>query len=141
MTLIGVRVHAPEPAWLGRGRNGDETEVQTDRDRLRRVRGLCCDRLWGRRGPGEIWLPSTDAKIVELSQLFWGSGCPDTADARATRILAAGEEHSLGCDRVRTLSGRGALVRIDACSGRVQRIFRLPVNPYQLAFGFRSLWV
>jgi len=38
-------------------------------------------------------------------------------------------------------SGRGALVRIDARSGRVQRIFRLPVNPYQLAFGFGSLWV
>jgi hypothetical protein len=38
-------------------------------------------------------------------------------------------------------SGRGALVRVDARSGRVQRIFRLPVNPYQLAFGFGSLWV
>jgi len=38
-------------------------------------------------------------------------------------------------------SGRGALVRIDARSGRVLRMFRLPVNPYQLAFGFGSLWV
>jgi hypothetical protein len=39
--------------WLGRGRNSDETEVQTDRDRLRRVRVVRCDRLWRRRGPGD----------------------------------------------------------------------------------------
>jgi hypothetical protein len=37
--------------------------------------------------------------------------------------------------------GRGAIVRIDARSGRVRRTFRLPVNPYQLALGFGSLWV
>ena len=65
------------------------------------MRGLRCDRLRGRRGSGEIRLPGADVRIAELSQLFWGSGCPDSADARASRILAAGEAHSLGCDRVR----------------------------------------
>jgi Polyphosphate kinase C-terminal domain 2/Polyphosphate kinase C-terminal domain 1 len=35
----------------------------------------------------------------------------------------------------------GRLVRIDAHSGEVERVLRLPVDPYQLAFGFGSLWV
>jgi hypothetical protein len=37
--------------------------------------------------------------------------------------------------------GRGALVRIDPSSGRVRRVFRLPVNPSQVALGFGSLWL
>ena len=37
--------------------------------------------------------------------------------------------------------GRGALVRIDATSGRVRQAFRLPVNPSQVALGFGSLWL
>jgi hypothetical protein len=37
--------------------------------------------------------------------------------------------------------GHGAIVRVDADSGRVERVLRLPVDPYQLAFGFGSLWV
>jgi len=41
----------------------------------------------------------------------------------------------------RTASGRGALARVDSRSGRVERVFRLPVDPYQLAVGFGSLWV
>jgi hypothetical protein len=35
----------------------------------------------------------------------------------------------------------GRLARIDARSGEVERVLRLPVDPYQLAFGFGSLWV
>jgi hypothetical protein len=41
----------------------------------------------------------------------------------------------------RTASGRGALARVDSRSGRVERVFRLPIDPYQLAVGFGSLWV
>ena len=37
--------------------------------------------------------------------------------------------------------GRGMLARVDARSGRVQRIFRLPNNPYRIAYGFGSLWL
>jgi hypothetical protein len=37
--------------------------------------------------------------------------------------------------------GRGLLARIDARTGRVQRKFRLPNNPYRIAYGFGSLWV
>jgi hypothetical protein len=37
--------------------------------------------------------------------------------------------------------GRGAIAQLDADSGEVRRILRLPVNPYQMAFGFGSLWV
>jgi hypothetical protein len=37
--------------------------------------------------------------------------------------------------------GRGRLVRVDARSGRVQRILRLDVDPYRLAYGFGSLWI
>lgn len=38
-------------------------------------------------------------------------------------------------------SGRGAVARVDARSGRLERVLRLPVDPYQLAVGFGSLWV
>jgi hypothetical protein len=38
-------------------------------------------------------------------------------------------------------SGRGAVVRVDARSGRVVRVLRLPIDPYELAYGFGSLWV
>ena len=38
-------------------------------------------------------------------------------------------------------SGRGAVTRVDTRSGRVERVFRLPIDPYQLAVGFGSLWV
>ena len=37
--------------------------------------------------------------------------------------------------------GRGAIAQIDVDSGEIQRILPLPINPYQLAFGFGSLWV
>jgi hypothetical protein len=37
--------------------------------------------------------------------------------------------------------GRGRLARLDARTGRVERVFRLPGNPYQIAYGFGSLWV
>lgn len=33
------------------------------------------------------------------------------------------------------------LARVDAVSGRVERTFRLPVNPYRIAYGFGSLWL
>jgi hypothetical protein len=39
------------------------------------------------------------------------------------------------------VSGRGAVARVDALSGRVVRVLRLPIDPYQLAYGFGSLWV
>jgi hypothetical protein len=38
------------------------------------------------------------------------------------------------------VSGRGAVARVDA-QGRLTRVIRLPVDPYQLAVGFGSLWV
>jgi hypothetical protein len=38
-------------------------------------------------------------------------------------------------------SGRGAVVRVDARTGRVVRVLRLPIDPYELAYGFGSLWV
>jgi hypothetical protein len=38
-------------------------------------------------------------------------------------------------------SGRGAVARVDARSARVERVLRLPIDPYQLAVGFGSLWV
>jgi hypothetical protein len=38
-------------------------------------------------------------------------------------------------------SGRGAVARVDARSGRLLGTVPLPVNPYQLALGFGSLWV
>jgi hypothetical protein len=38
-------------------------------------------------------------------------------------------------------SGRGAVARVDARSGRLTRVLRLPIDPYQLAVGFGSLWV
>jgi hypothetical protein len=38
-------------------------------------------------------------------------------------------------------SGRGAVARVDARSGRVERVLRLPIDPYQLAYGFGSLWI
>jgi hypothetical protein len=38
-------------------------------------------------------------------------------------------------------SGRGAVARVDARSGRLERVLRLPVDPDQLAVGFGSLWV
>jgi hypothetical protein len=41
----------------------------------------------------------------------------------------------------RVASGGGAVARVDARSGRVERVFRLPIDPYQLAVGFGSLWV
>jgi hypothetical protein len=41
----------------------------------------------------------------------------------------------------RAVSGRGAVARVDARSGRVERVFRLPIDPYQLVVGFGSLWV
>jgi hypothetical protein len=37
--------------------------------------------------------------------------------------------------------GRGAVARVDARSGRLTRVLRLPIDPYQLAVGFGSLWV
>ena len=37
--------------------------------------------------------------------------------------------------------GRGAIAQIGANSGEVRRVFPLPLNPYQLAFAFGSLWV
>jgi hypothetical protein len=39
------------------------------------------------------------------------------------------------------VSGRGALARVDARTGRLERVLRLPVDPYQLAVGFGSLWI
>jgi hypothetical protein len=39
------------------------------------------------------------------------------------------------------VSGRGAVARIDARTGRLERVLRLPIDPYQLAVGFGSLWV
>jgi hypothetical protein len=39
------------------------------------------------------------------------------------------------------IGGRGWVARIDARSGRVERVLRLPVTPYELAVGFGSLWV
>jgi hypothetical protein len=39
------------------------------------------------------------------------------------------------------VSGRGAVARIDARSGRLTRVLRLPLDPYELAVGFGSLWV
>ena len=38
-------------------------------------------------------------------------------------------------------NGRGNIARVDANTGKVQRIIHLPVNPYQMAFGFGSLWL
>lgn len=38
-------------------------------------------------------------------------------------------------------SGRGAVARVDARTGRLERVLRLPIDPYQLAVGFGSLWV
>ena len=38
-------------------------------------------------------------------------------------------------------SGRGAVARVDARSGRLERVLRLPIDPYRLAVGFGSLWV
>jgi hypothetical protein len=35
----------------------------------------------------------------------------------------------------------GRLLRLDAVSGRVQRTFRLPIDPYRLVEGFGSLWI
>jgi hypothetical protein len=37
--------------------------------------------------------------------------------------------------------GHGAIVRINTDSGRVDRVLHVPIDPYQLAFGFGSLWV
>jgi hypothetical protein len=34
---------------------------------------------------------------------------------------------------------RGAVARVDAQSGRLRRVVRLPIDPYQLAYGFGSL--
>jgi hypothetical protein len=39
------------------------------------------------------------------------------------------------------VGGRGRIVRLDARSGRVQRTYLLPVDPYRMAYGFGSLWV
>jgi hypothetical protein len=33
------------------------------------------------------------------------------------------------------------LARVDARTGRVQRLFHLPTNPYRIAYAFGSLWV
>jgi len=35
----------------------------------------------------------------------------------------------------------GMLARVDARTGRVQRLFHLPTNPYRIAYAFGSLWV
>ena len=37
--------------------------------------------------------------------------------------------------------GHGAIVRINTDTGLVDRVLRVPIDPYQLAFGFGSLWV
>lgn len=37
--------------------------------------------------------------------------------------------------------GRGAIARVDARTGAVQRILRIPFDPYQIAVGFGSLWL
>jgi hypothetical protein len=37
--------------------------------------------------------------------------------------------------------GRGRLARVDTRTGRVERLLRLPNNPYRIAYGFGSLWV
>jgi hypothetical protein len=37
--------------------------------------------------------------------------------------------------------GRGMLAQVDARSGHLQRIFRLPYSPYRIAYGFGSLWL
>jgi hypothetical protein len=37
--------------------------------------------------------------------------------------------------------GRGMLARVDARSGRVQRVFHLPNSTYRIAYGFGSLWL
>jgi hypothetical protein len=39
----------------------------------------------------------------------------------------------------RAIGGPGKLFRVDASSGRVQRIFRLAGNPWSIAYGFGSL--
>src|SRR5918911_2980263 len=39
------------------------------------------------------------------------------------------------------VSGRGWVARVDARSGRLEHVLRLPVDPDQLAVGFGSLWV
>src|SRR5919201_4932145 len=35
----------------------------------------------------------------------------------------------------------GRLLRVDARSGRVEKTFWLPIDPYRLAAGFGSLWI
>jgi hypothetical protein len=39
------------------------------------------------------------------------------------------------------IGGPGKLFRVDASSGRVQRVFRLAGNPWSIAYGFGSLWM
>jgi hypothetical protein len=39
------------------------------------------------------------------------------------------------------IGGHGTLLRVDASSGRVQRVFRLAGDPWSIAFGFGSLWL
>ena len=82
--------------------------------------------------------------------LGYGGRCPSGSGAEiVTRVQLPGRPGFLLL-RDRTLwvaiasdqpGGRGQLARVDARTGRIERLFRLPNNPYRIAYGFGSLWV
>jgi hypothetical protein len=110
-----------------------------------------------RRRWSEIGLVSVAAGIVvagaaapSQSQVRAASGCPSASGATVvTRARVPGRPRFLflkGNDlwvavAAPRVFGRGWVARVDARSGRLERVLRLPVDPDQLAVGFGSLWV
>jgi hypothetical protein len=99
------------------------------------------------------WIAFGLALLVAGAATASGSrpaGCPSSDGASVvTRARLPGRPGFLllkGNDlwvaiAARTASGRGAVARVDSRSGRIERVFRVPLDPYQLAVGFGSLWV
>jgi hypothetical protein len=96
------------------------------------------------------WIAVGLASITVAASGSPPAGCPSSDGASVVaRVRLPGRPGFLllrGSDlwvaiAARTASSRGAVARVDSRSGRIERVFRLPLDPYQLAVGFGSLWV
>ena len=76
-----------------------------------------------------------------VSELGRGFGRREGTSAGGPGFLLLKGHDLWAAVAARRPAGRGAVARVDARSGRVERVLRLPVDPYQLAYGFGSLWV
>jgi hypothetical protein len=98
-----------------------------------------------------IFVEARPARSNSQAQDAKSASCPSSSRATVVRtvrtpgrpgfLLLSGKTLWVAIAASRPGPVGGRLVRIDARSGAVERVLRLPVDPYQLASGFGSLWV